>query len=215
MPARPARLRPPLPPQQERSERTLEALARAAEDLLARKDWSDIGIQELCRKAGCTTGAFYARFRAKDELLPFLYARYDAGLEQRVLPLFRAAVKQATDLRDLAERATALMVREYRARRWLLRAVALYARAHPRDLDPEVLERRRGLHEELARAFLRFRDRITHPDPVAAVRTALFVGAAVAREKILFNAPHAAATPLDDESLVAELSRMLRAYLTS
>ncbi|NOT09381.1 MAG: TetR family transcriptional regulator, partial [Gemmatimonadales bacterium] len=204
----------PHPPLQARSERTLAALAAAAEALLADRDWSDIGIQELCRQAGCTTGAFYARFHAKDDLLPFVYARYDAALAPRIERLLAQAVRGPGGLRPFVRRVVSRIVRDYRERRWLLRAVGLYSRAHSAALSPDLLARRRALHDSALQAFLLFRDEITHRDPARAVRTGLFIAAAAARDKILFDAPHAAVTPLSDAELVTELTRALHAYLT-
>jgi AcrR family transcriptional regulator len=206
----------PRPARQARSVRSLEAILEAAEALLRRRDWRHIGIVELCRRAGVTTGAFYARFRAKDDLLPFLYSRYDASLADRFAAALARATSQGGDgLRARVSAGMRVMVDEYRERRWLLRAMALWARQNPEALGGALRERRRGLHDGLAAAFLPFQGQITHPDPALAVRTGLFMAAAAARDKILFGeAPHAAATPLGDAQLAAELSRALYAYLT-
>src|SRR5262245_21079979 len=77
------------PPQQARSQETLERLLDAAEHLVGEKGFEDTGVAEVARRAGSSVGAFYARFRDKDALLHALYERYqqqamattDAALE--------------------------------------------------------------------------------------------------------------------------------------
>ena len=66
---------------QERGHITYDALIEAGFKLLAERDIEDISIFELSRVAGYSVGAFYARFRSKDEFfdkfeesnLAFLY----------------------------------------------------------------------------------------------------------------------------------------------
>lgn len=86
------------PPQQARSRRTLQRLEDVARELLARGAWHRIGVAALCREAGSSVGAFYARFRDKEGLLDHLAesaaSEFDAMLgwcvsdvENRNLPL--------------------------------------------------------------------------------------------------------------------------------
>ena len=66
-------------PLQDRSRRTFEAILDATETLLARRPFEEISIAEIVLKAGSSTGSFYARFPAKDALLPALYVAALAG----------------------------------------------------------------------------------------------------------------------------------------
>ena len=53
------------PPQQARSQETLNRLLDAAEQLVAEKGFDDTPVAEVARRAGSSVGAFYSRFREK------------------------------------------------------------------------------------------------------------------------------------------------------
>jgi AcrR family transcriptional regulator len=61
---------------QERGHITYDALIEAGFKLLAERDIEDISIFELSRVAGYSVGAFYARFRSKDEFFDALIERH-------------------------------------------------------------------------------------------------------------------------------------------
>src|SRR5512138_2072181 len=63
------------PPQQARSQKTLERLLDAAEELIAERGVSSVTVSEVVRRAGSSVGAFYARFPDKDALLATLHER--------------------------------------------------------------------------------------------------------------------------------------------
>jgi AcrR family transcriptional regulator len=65
----------PVPPQQNRSRRTLDRLLEASESLLKRKRFEEISVAELAREPRSSVGSFYARFPGKDALLDFLDGR--------------------------------------------------------------------------------------------------------------------------------------------
>ena len=62
---------------QKRSRKTYDALIATAFELLERREFDEISIAELAQKAGYSVGAFYARFKSKDEL-------FDAMLELHI-----------------------------------------------------------------------------------------------------------------------------------
>jgi AcrR family transcriptional regulator len=65
---------------QERGHITYDALLEAGFKLLKERDIEDISISDLARVAGYSVGAFYARFRSKDEFFDALIERH---LERR------------------------------------------------------------------------------------------------------------------------------------
>ena len=67
------------PPQQARSQETLERLLDAAETLVAEKGFDDTPVAEVARRAGSSVGAFYTRFPDKDALLHALYVTRVGG----------------------------------------------------------------------------------------------------------------------------------------
>jgi len=62
---------------QKRGQVTYDALIETCFELLREREFDQISIAELAQKAGYSVGAFYARFRSKDEL-------FDAMVQQHV-----------------------------------------------------------------------------------------------------------------------------------
>jgi len=61
---------------QMRSKKTYDALIKTGFRLLKKREWDSITVAELSRSAGYSVGAFYARFRSKEELLDALAAHH-------------------------------------------------------------------------------------------------------------------------------------------
>jgi AcrR family transcriptional regulator len=203
-------------PKQLRSSRTLDRIVRATEELLADRPFEEITIADIVRRSRSSIGSFYARFGSKEALLPYLYERYDRELRARLAPRLDPSKAKGLDLRAMCRSAVSLMVAIYRERQWLLRAMALYARAHPERIDADIRARRKALHDEQAALFAPHFDAIGHPQPARAVAFALFTAASVCRERILFSAsPHASATRMPDEQLTNELAEMMYFYLAA
>ena len=75
------------PVHQERSQRTLERLFDAAEAEIREKGYADASVVEIARRAGCSVGTLYRRFRDKAALF---YA-----LDERWGEAFRATMEDA------------------------------------------------------------------------------------------------------------------------
>lgn len=72
------------PPQKVRSERTQKALYDAACTLMHDYGYDYLTVQNICKLAGVTTGAFYHHFHSKDDILClFLNKGYEAFIENR------------------------------------------------------------------------------------------------------------------------------------
>jgi AcrR family transcriptional regulator len=61
---------------QKRSQVTYDTLIETAFVLLEDKEFDDVSIAELAQEAGYSVGAFYARFRSKDELFDAMVVRH-------------------------------------------------------------------------------------------------------------------------------------------
>jgi len=57
---------------QKRSKKTYDALIKTGFRLLKKREWDSITVAEISRSAGYSVGAFYTRFRSKEELLDAL-----------------------------------------------------------------------------------------------------------------------------------------------
>jgi AcrR family transcriptional regulator len=129
---------------QKRSRKTYEALIATAFKLLEQREFDEISIADLAQKAGYSVGAFYARFKSKDEL-------FDAMMEQHIDDRRQARARQfatASDaalIRDLIEET----VRHYWSRRRFWRA-ALFRSIRDEDFWAPL----RKLSHELADALL-------------------------------------------------------------
>src|ERR1051325_1808678 len=135
MSAAPARVQEPL---QDRSRRTLEKIGQALEDLLALRSFDEISVHDIVRRARCSIGSFYARFNSKDDLLPYLYERYNADLRPRMVARMASTNLDELSFRQAVKLLVDGTVDMYLERRHLLRAVALLARTRPEVIGPEI-----------------------------------------------------------------------------
>jgi len=123
----------PVNPKQERSRHTLHRLLSAAEALLEHGGLEAATVPAIAKAAGLSVGVVYRRFPDKDVLLREVHARF---FESFARPIVQTSEAKIADV--IIE--TAAM---YRRKRGLVRALILYARAHP---DPQFRETARRLH---------------------------------------------------------------------
>src|SRR5688572_22216986 len=76
------------PPQQNRSQETLDRILDAAEQVLAEKSFGEATLAEIMERAGVTVGAFYRRYPDKAALLRHLDERFFAEMLTRAQALF-------------------------------------------------------------------------------------------------------------------------------
>jgi AcrR family transcriptional regulator len=203
------------PPLQRRSEKTLERILMAAKKLLRERPLAQITVAQITGKARCCTGSFYQRFSSKEDLLPALYEQYDEELRTRIGAMLSKVPKTSEGLTETVRKLISLMVDQYADERWLYREFALYARTHPEAIAPGVIARRKEIHRLPLGILGRFRDQVRHADPDKAILFAIFLVGAAAREKILFEAPHAAVTNVSRDDFKAELTHAFITYLTT
>ena len=122
---------------QKRSQKTYDALIGTTFKLLRQREFDAISIAELAQKAGYSVGAFYARFRSKDELFDALLAQH---IEDRLTARTRifAGATDETLISDLMEE----LVDYYWARRRFWRAALIRSIKDPEFWEPV---RRQGL----------------------------------------------------------------------
>jgi AcrR family transcriptional regulator len=122
---------------QKRSRKTYDALIGTTFKLLQQREFDAISIAELAQKAGYSVGAFYARFRSKDELFDALLAQH---VEDRLTARTRifASATDETLVGDLMEN----LVDYYWTRRRFWRAALIRSMKEPQFWEPV---RRQGL----------------------------------------------------------------------
>jgi AcrR family transcriptional regulator len=192
----------------------MDRFAEAAEDLLRERRFEEISVQDIARHAGRPVGSFYARFGSKDALVPFLYERYHQGLETGFASRLARVDWQGLAFLPAIRALVDFLLAVYDERRWLIRALVLFARTRPEALPADVVRQRTRLYDMPVAVLLRHRARIAHPDPEAAIRFGVFLVSSVAREKLLFaETPHARVTPISRRALRDELVSVLHSYL--
>ena len=160
------------PARQERSQRTLERLLDAAEVVIREKGFADATVADIARRADCSVGTFYRRFRDKRALLHALDERFAeefrATMEEAVAPerwqgapiveilagYIEFALKQGRTSAALQRAALVMSVRD-----------ATFAERHMRLV--------RELHERLRELLWARRDEIGHPEPTLAIEFVL------------------------------------------
>ncbi len=135
---------------QKRGQVTYDALIETCFELLREKEFDQISIAELAQKAGYSVGAFYARFRSKNEL-------FDAMVQQHVQNRRKVRQRQFEQTNDarLLHELLDETVHYYWDRRRFWRAALIRSITEPAFWAPM-----RKLSHEFADALLgRFRAR--------------------------------------------------------
>jgi len=200
------------PPQQHRSQETLDRILDAAEHVLDSKSFSEATLVEIMEQAGVTVGAFYRRFPDKDALLHLMDERFFAELYQRgdaVLDPDRWTNHTAP---DIVRAFSGEAVDMYRQRRGLLRSLLLRAR-----IDPVIQESARGVNAHvtagLTRVLRPHMAGMQHPEPQRAIELGYRMMVGALRETILFSEVWPAPGAVEAMNLADELSRMYLGYL--
>ena len=139
---------------QKRGQVTYDALIETCFLLLREKDFDEISIAELAQTAGYSVGAFYARFRSKDELFDAMVLQHVENRREVRKRQF-AAADDAALLHELLEET----VHYYWGRRRFWRAALIRS-----IREPEFWAPMRKLSHEFADALLaRFGARAGRP----------------------------------------------------
>jgi AcrR family transcriptional regulator len=200
------------PPQQTRSQATLDRILDAAESVLEEKSFGEATLAEIMDRAGVTVGAFYRRFPDKDALLHLLDNRFFAELHELAQTSLGEAKWEDATVPQIVHEFTSSAVQLYRERRGLLRSLFLRARTDPvimqsaREVNAHYIDRLRTLL--LARA-----DQVRHPSPERAVELGFMILIGALRETVLFGEVWPNAQRVVDEGLAKELARAYLAYL--
>jgi AcrR family transcriptional regulator len=97
--ARPDRLRPRKRPTQARSQRTVDAIVKAAAQVFARRGYAGTTTNHIAERAGVSIGSLYEYFPSKDALLAALM---EAHIEEAAAALTAAGADVASRRPDLA-----------------------------------------------------------------------------------------------------------------
>jgi len=201
------------PPQQARSQQTLDRILDAAEALVSEKGFDDTPVAEIARRAGSSVGAFYSRFPDKDALIGALNERFLVQATATADAALDPARWQRATIEEIAEAVVRFLVEIHREQRGLLRAFAQRMR-----VDPEFHARRERLSQHIATGLsallLAHRAEIQHEDAQRAAGFALTMVFGVLEHTILFGELRSGVLAWTDDDLSTELARAFLAYLT-
>lgn len=200
------------PPQQHRSQETLDRILDAAEGVLEDKSFTDATLAEIMDRAGMTVGAFYRRFQDKDALLQHMDQRFFDEVRQRGDELLDPARWCGASIYDVLRAFTEEAVSIHRARRGLLRSLFLRARSD-RVLQVSASRVNEHLLHRLRAVLLPLAPQMRHPQPARAIDLGYMVTVGALRETTLFDETWPAPTPAESVDLGEELARVFTGYL--
>ncbi|MBW2401535.1 MAG: TetR/AcrR family transcriptional regulator [Deltaproteobacteria bacterium] len=200
------------PPQQARSQQTLDRILAAAEVLIAEKGFEDTPISEIVRHAGSSVGAFYSRFEDKHALLHAISGRFvEQAMATTDFALDPARWNDAS-IGELLHSVVRFLVSIYREQAGLLRAFVI--RNHT---DPEFRARQERLtlyvNRGVRELLLARGDEIGHPDPELAVHFILTLIFGSLEYVMLFGDMRTGDLTLSDDQYAGELANACLAYL--
>lgn len=170
---------------------------------------ADLTVQDVARRAGLATGTLYTRFQSKDALLRSFTVAFFARARRTADALFEDARWRGMAPRPLVEATVRVLIKSYRAKRSLLRALYLYVRTHPdTEFQAEAAAFNSDFVRRLTGLLLRHRAVMTHPDPERAVLLGLLVVDGAAKETILFGDRRPEDLVVSDEELASTLTAL-------
>jgi len=195
------------PALQERSQRTVERLLDAAEAEIAEKGYADASVAEIARRAGCSVGTVYRRFRDKTALLHALDVRWGEAFRSTMEDAVAPERWEGAPILEILTGYIEFSLSEGRERARLHRAALVMA-----TRDASFAERQRTLaaelHVRLRVLLLARRDEIHHPDPHLAIEFVL----EQLRSMLMVRLD---ARPLDETLFVASDEQFIDEALTS
>ncbi len=198
------------PPQQARSQQTLERLLDAAEAIIGAEGIDNATVAQIAQRAGSSVGAFYTRFADKEALLRCVLERF----HEQALATAEAVLEPTRWLgmpaRDALEHMMLFMLRILQERRGIIQALTVRAAADPQmsalaqRLSDHIVRHMRALIAHNAYA-------VSHPDPDTAVQVAVWLVLSAMEARVLYGSDHPAR--LSDQTVAAEIADMVVRYV--
>jgi AcrR family transcriptional regulator len=202
------------PPQQARSQETLDRILDAAESVLEDKSFTEATLAEIMERAGVTVGAFYRRFPDKDALLHLLDERFFQELHDRADELLDPDHWRGASVASIIAEFARTAVEVYSTKRGVARSVFLRARVDPviqasgKQVNAHYIERLRALLLDPSR-----RAQLTHPHPDRAIALGFMMFFGALRETTVFGEVWPDHRALVGDDLGDEMARLYMAYL--
>lgn len=168
---------------------------------------ASLTVQEVARRADIAVGTLYTRFPGKDALLrAFTIAFFDRARRAADALLDDHRLRRLPP-RELVAAVVRALVRSYRAKRGLLRALHLFVRSHPDGaFQAEAAAFNAEFVRRLTVLLLQHREAMAHPDPERRVLLGFLLVDAAAKEAILFDDARPPDLRVADEELIEALT---------
>jgi AcrR family transcriptional regulator len=200
------------PARQKRTQRALEAVLDAAQQLANERPFDEIPVVEICKAASCSVPGFYRRFADKEALLQALHTRHVTEAIATAQVALDSERWEGASLGEILAAVIALVSR-IDSRASGLRVTA----ARRAVMDERFAERTRAARSavfERLRDLLRARrDEFAHRDPDLAAKFLIRMTYGVLIRQSDSGAVDARVHPLSDRELVEELTCAALAYL--
>ena len=200
------------PPQQARSQETLERLLDAAEELIEERGFENISVAEITRKARSSVGAFYSRFKDKQGLLHYLHERFSQQAAATARDALDPARWEGVGVHEICRELVQFLVELYSRRGGLILTFQSHIRSDS-EIAARMLANNMTVTSLLFALLSRKREEIGHPNPELAVALATRLIFGSLNERALVSHVLPEALNYDDETIVNELTRAFTAYL--
>jgi AcrR family transcriptional regulator len=201
------------PPQQRRSQESLERLLDAGLEVLKEQGVDGFTLQEVSRRAGVSIGSIYARVPSREALILVIYERVMAWTAEQEAQ--QRALAHTLEGSDPRERVQTMVRAEVTA--MLSHAATLSVFMHEARKFPEILERGAAKSQATGEAFkegvLGLREHIRHPDPELAVDLAWRMIYCTVARRITHGPFFESRRTVTEEQLNDELARAIAGYL--
>lgn len=201
---------------QKRSRKTRDKLLNALEKLLKEKDFAEIGVGEIAKKAGVSPATIYRRFDKKEGFIPVLFDLYLERLNEWITSPDAQMDLEDADLRSAMYQVAKVAWAQLQQQTHILRAIYLHGRNH---LD---LMGTQGDHFEAAmlgatKAIVEYyAHEVTHKDRETAARMLAYYFNTILLERGLFRKQSVSWTDdIPDDDFIREIAEFAYSYLTA
>jgi AcrR family transcriptional regulator len=160
------------PAHQERSQQTLERLLDAAEAEICAKGYADASVVEIARRAGCSVGTVYRRFRDKTALLNTLDQRWGEAFNATMKDAVAPERWEGAPILEILTGYIEFSLNQSREHTAMHRAAMIMA-SRDAGFAERHMKLAAELHTRLCALLLAREDEIGHADPALAIEFAL------------------------------------------
>lgn len=196
-----------VPTQQARSLRTALAMVEAGRHLLRDRSLEDLSVEMVCRAAGTTVGAFYGRFENKHAFFVTMERIQTIHSEAIFAHFSRRHKGSPSSLDELCQDMVGLTVNGFRSNLGVLRAALQHTREGMWELFKTSGDRYR------VELIARISPHLTHLPPKERKLRILFAYQTLAGTLVHAALNNPGPLSFEDDALVIELGRMVKAYL--